>query len=324
MKVKLHLIVPSPHPVRTSWDEGKMEELSQSIQEQGVVVPVKLRPVDDKYEIVYGQRRVEAARQAGLYEIEAIVEEVDNGDMLVQALIENVVREDLGPMDTARGLKALQEATGWSQPEIARRGIMSQPQVTRLLALLREPEEIINKMGAINNTSGIISDGRLVNSPVTEGHIRETRRPGLSDGDRIDIIRKVEREGLTCKQTRYVADAISRVPDDRLAKLKLLDTPVVRDKEAWTALAGFRKEQVEAKEAEVYDHLDDLNVKAFVEVIRVATSGIREQWRLVEKGLVGAEHMPYLAGRLRRLATELNAKAEQLEEKRAEEVDERC
>lgn len=289
-----------------------MEELSQSIQEQGVVVPVKLRPVDDKYEIVYGQRRVEAARQAGLYEIEAIVEEVDNGDVLVQALIENVVREDLGPMDTARGLKALQEATGWGQREIERRGIMSHVKVGRFLALLKEPEEIQEKMGG----------GTRCTTTVSMRHVTETRQAGLSENDRVDVIRKASRESLTAKQTRYVADAVKRVEHDRLAKLKLLDTPVVRDQEIWTALAGFRKEQVEAKEAKVYDHLDDLNVKAFVDVIRVATSGLREQWQLVEKGLVGAEHMPYLAGRLRRLADELNSKAEYLEEKRAEEVDE--
>ena len=318
MRIKLNLIIPSPHPVRTSWDEGKMEELSQSIQEQGVIVPVKLRPVGDKYEIVYGQRRVEAARKAGLYEIEALVEEVDNGDMLVQALIENVVREDLGPMDTARGLKALQEATGWSAREMARRGVMGKDYIGRLLLLLDEPEEIQSKL------SGLHGNGCIPGiHPITERHARAARVVGLSDNDRIDVIRKVEREKLNSAQTRYVADAVKRVEHDRLAKIKLLETPVVRDQEAWTALASFRKERVEVKEAKVYDHLDDLNVKAFTEVLRMATSSIREQWQLVEKGLVGVEHMPYLASRLRRLATELNAKAEYLEGKRAEEVDER-
>ena len=315
MKVKLNLIRVSPHPVRTSWDEGKMEELTQSIQEQGVVVPVKLRPVNGEYEIVYGQRRVEAARQAGMWEIEAIVEEVGNGDVLVQALIENVVREDLGPMDTARGLKALQEATGWSIREMGRRGIMSYSLISRLLLLLEEPKEIQERL--------IDGDGvTRCNTSVSMRHVTEAREAGLSDNDKVDVIRKVEREGLTAKQTRQVADAVKRVENNRLAKLKLLETPVVRNAEIWTALAGFKKEQVEAKEAKVYEHLDDLNVKAFAAAISTATAGIREQWQIVEKGLVGPEHMPYLASRLRRLATELNSKAEYLEEKRAEEFDE--
>ena len=65
MKIPLDLIAPSPTPVRTTWDEDKMNELAQSIKEQGVIVPVKVRPVNGHYELVYGHRRTEASRRAG-------------------------------------------------------------------------------------------------------------------------------------------------------------------------------------------------------------------------------------------------------------------
>ena len=120
--------------------------------------------------------------------------------MLVQALIENVVREDLGPMDTARGLKALQDVTGWSAREMGRRGLMSHEHASRLLLLLNEPEEIQGKLAGLHgNGCGTVPH------LVTERHVSMARQSGLSDNDKVDVIRKVEREGLTAKQTRYVA-----------------------------------------------------------------------------------------------------------------------
>jgi ParB family chromosome partitioning protein len=142
MKVKLRDIVPSARPVRLAKDTVKMEELTRSVKEQGMIAPIKVRPAGGRYEVVYGHRRVEAARRAGLEEIEALIEEMDDTRALVEALVENIQREDMKPLDTARALRMLMDETGWSQREVERRGIVSQARVSQLLALLEEPEEI--------------------------------------------------------------------------------------------------------------------------------------------------------------------------------------
>ena len=110
--LNIDLIQPSPNPIRKTWDDDKMDELAQSIKEQGLIVPVKVRPTDNAhYEVVYGHRRVEACRRAGLDKVEAIIEGMDDTDTLIQALIENVQREDMNPIDKGKALVRLQEQT---------------------------------------------------------------------------------------------------------------------------------------------------------------------------------------------------------------------
>lgn len=148
-----------------------------------------------------GHRRAEACRRSGHTHIEAVVEGLDDPTALIQGLIENVVREDLGPLDTARALKILQDETGWSTRDMAAQGFMSRGQVSRLLSLLDESEEVqqllVTPAGVtIGDTSGAI----------TERHVREARRSGLSETDRVTVLRKAAREGLTAAQTREGAD----------------------------------------------------------------------------------------------------------------------
>jgi ParB/RepB/Spo0J family partition protein len=321
MQIALSRIKSSPQPVRSSWDEQKLVELTQSIKEHGLLQAVKVRPVGDEYEVVFGHRRVEACRRLGLTHIEAVVEGVDDSTALVQALIENVVREDLNSADKAEGLQALKDVTGWSSAELARQVGMSPAYTGYLLRLLEEPAEIVNQIRMSNIHDVNILDESHINSPITEFHVRAIRDVGLSDEDKIAVLNKAAREGLTAAQTRNVALAFKRVENDFKAKRNLSELPLVRNRETLDVLVGYRKERVEKEEAKVYDHLDDLNVKAFVDAITTARVNIRAQWQLVDKDLIGAEHMPYLAKRLRTLAAELNSKASQLEKMREEEVD---
>jgi ParB family chromosome partitioning protein len=293
-----------------------MKELTQSIKEHGLLQAVKVRPVGDEYEVVFGHRRVKACRRLELTHIEAVVEGVDDPTALIQGLIENVVREDLSAMDKARGLKALKDATGWNDEDIERHGVMIQQTANRLLKLLEEPEEVQQML-----TRPIGNHTRRVNSgSITAKHVELIRGAKLSESDRIAVLNKAAREGLTAAQTREVADAFKRVENDFQAKRNLSELPLVRNRETLDVLVGYRKEKAEKKEAKVLDHLDDLNVKAFVDAITAARVNIRAQWQLVDKNLIGAEHMPYLAKRLRMLAAELNSKADKLEKMREEEV----
>lgn len=211
--IELHLIDDSSHAIRSAWDEDALDELVQSIEEQGVIVPVKLRVVADRYEIVYGHRRVEAARRAGLTVIPAIIEGLDDADAMVQALIENLQREDLGPMDLARALQALKETTGWSNKEIGRQGIISRSYTGRLLALLDEPREIQDRLRGVAQ-----------GYPLTEGHVRLARQAGTTPEERVAVIEKAADEELTRKQTRCVAESVVAA-QSALRKQYLLEEP---------------------------------------------------------------------------------------------------
>lgn len=209
LKIALSLIQGSPSPVRTTWDEEKLNELAQSLKEQGLIQPIKVRPIGDEYEIVYGHRRVEAARRAEFVEIDALVEGMDDQQALIQALIENLQREDMTPMDTAKGLRALKDFTGWSQHEMARQGIMEQTRISQLLALLSDPEPI---------------QEILKNNSSLEAHARLTRQVLTDDSLKIAVLRKAADESLSSEQTRRVAQSVANAPGEH-AKQVLIEQP---------------------------------------------------------------------------------------------------
>lgn len=213
MRIALTQIHSSPHPVRTSWDEDKLNELTESIREYGVIQPIKVRPNANGYEIVYGHRRTEAARRAGLTDIDAIVEGLDDQTTLIQALIENVQREDMSPLDTARGLKALKDVTGWSNREIERRGIMSNMSISEHLLLLNETEEVQQMLTQVH-------DGHA-EPQISVKHIHEARRVLTSPIDKIAVLQKAADEGLTVTQMRKVAESVAAAPSEQAKRVIL-------------------------------------------------------------------------------------------------------
>ena len=174
-----------------------------------------------EYEIVYGHRRVEAARRANLTEIEAIVEGVDDTAALVQALIENVQREDMPPVDEASGYRLILDETGWSVEALARRVGKAFGHIYNMLSLLEESpkvhELLVKKQGGRQDADP--------GSGITERHIREVRRGlGLPVDTREAVLEKAFEEGLTSTQTRNVAETIARTTNPERRKA-LLETP---------------------------------------------------------------------------------------------------
>ncbi|MAF27483.1 MAG: ParB/RepB/Spo0J family partition protein [Gemmatimonadota bacterium] len=148
-------VVPNPDQPRRDFDEEGLERLAESIQERGVLQPILVRRVaEDRYEIVAGERRWRAAMQAGFRAIPAIVRETSDEDLLTLALIENLVREDLNPMEEARAFQKLQQSTGWTQEEIGRQVGKSRVHVANTLRLLQLPEDLQAEVG-----SGVFSAG---------------------------------------------------------------------------------------------------------------------------------------------------------------------
>ena len=140
--LRISSVEPKRDQPRTAFDEEKLMELSESIREHGIIQPIAVRETQPGlYEIIAGERRWRAARMAGLTEIPAVIKAVDDREAAELALVENLQREDLSPMEEARGYKALMESYGLTQESAAERVGKSRPVVANALRLLRLPED---------------------------------------------------------------------------------------------------------------------------------------------------------------------------------------
>jgi ParB family chromosome partitioning protein len=184
----LELIRPNPEQPRTRFDPASITSLAASIADAGIVQPLIVRPLPDgRYELIAGERRWRAAREAGVQTVPAIVRDEAEADRLQTALIENVAREDLSPVDEARACAALVEDLGLSKEELARRLGRSRSAISNLLRLLDLPDEVLELLA-----SGELSEGhgrailqvsdqekrtRLAKQAASEGwSVRETER----------------------------------------------------------------------------------------------------------------------------------------------------
>ncbi len=150
--INIASIVPNPYQPRTEFDASALADLAASIAAHGVLQPVMVRPQGGgRYELVAGERRFRAAQQAGLTQIPAVVREMSDEDALVVALIENIQREDLNPVEAARGYRQLMQQFHLTQMELAKQIGKAQPTIAHALGLLKLPDEI----------QATISDGQL-------------------------------------------------------------------------------------------------------------------------------------------------------------------
>jgi ParB family transcriptional regulator, chromosome partitioning protein len=154
-ELPVELIKPNPKQPRTRFDGEALAGLAASIESSGVVQPLLVRPLHDgSYELIAGERRWRAAQQAGLEKVPAIVRDPEQAERLQVALIENMVREDLNPVEEARACAALVEDLGLSKEELARRIGRSRPSVSNLVRLLDLPDEVLALL-----ESGGLSEG---------------------------------------------------------------------------------------------------------------------------------------------------------------------
>jgi ParB family chromosome partitioning protein len=143
-ELPVELIKPNPDQPRTSFEPEALAALAASIEATGVVQPLLVRPLPDgSYELVAGERRWRAAQQAGLEKVPAVVRDQVESERLQAALIENMVREDLNPVEEARACATLVEELGLTKEELARRVGRSRPAVSNLIRLLELPDETL-------------------------------------------------------------------------------------------------------------------------------------------------------------------------------------
>ena len=177
-ELPVETIKPNPNQPRTKIDPESLDGLASSIEANGVVQPLLVRPLPDgSYELIAGERRWRAARKAGLAKVPAVVRDQELAERLQVALIENMVREDLNPVDEARACAALVDDLGLSKEELARRVGRSRPAVSHLIRLLDLPDEALDLL-----ESGELSEGHGKALLAAEGN--DVRRQLARDAAR--------------------------------------------------------------------------------------------------------------------------------------------
>jgi ParB family chromosome partitioning protein len=176
-ELPVEVIKPNPNQPRTKIDPESLTALASSIEANGVVQPLLVRPLPDgSYELIAGERRWRAAQAAGLTKVPAVVRDQELAERLQVALIENMVREDLNPVDEARACAALVDELGLSKEDLARRVGRSRPAVSNLIRLLDLPDETLE----------LLESGEL-----SEGHGR-----ALLTADGNDVRRRLARDAV--------------------------------------------------------------------------------------------------------------------------------
>jgi ParB family chromosome partitioning protein len=200
IQVDPHSIVPNPRQPRTHFDEDHLSELVHSVREFGVLQPVVVRTnADGEYELIMGERRTRAAREAGLTEIPAIVRETADEDLLRDALLENLHRSELNPLEEASAYQQLLEDFGITQEELATRIGRSRPQISNTIRLLRLPVPVQQRVAA-----GVLS----------AGHARAIL--SVDDPERMQrLADKVVNEDLSVRATEAAAKALPTASGSR-------------------------------------------------------------------------------------------------------------
>jgi len=222
-EIAIDLIDPSSLQPRTLFDDAKLEELAKSISANGVVQPVLLRRKGGRFELVAGERRWRAAQRAGLTRIPAVVQNVSDDKVLEIALIENIQREDLNPIEEARAYKKLIETLGLTQETVAERVGRDRSYVTNYLRLLKLPDDIQQLLQIGRISTGHARTLLGAEHPDVQRRIaRKVIEQDLSVRATEQMVRKAgeaaKREGASAKPRTQEVDANVRAAESKLRR----------------------------------------------------------------------------------------------------------
>ncbi|MFC7687421.1 ParB/RepB/Spo0J family partition protein [Ureibacillus sp. GCM10028918] len=245
-KIDVQKLVVNPFQPRKKFDNEAIEELAQSIIEHGIIQPIVVRRKGKKFEIVVGERRFRAAKFANLSEIPAIVRDLTEDQMMELAILENLQREDLTPIEEAEAYQSLIEKLNFTQEELAKRLGKSRPYITNHLRLLTLPEEVRD----------LVNSGEL-----TMGHGRTLL--GLKNKRRIpEVAEKVIKHGLNVRQLealiKQLNEEVSRETEKPVNKDIFVQATETQLREYFGTNVQIRKSKNKGKiEIEFYSE-DDL------------------------------------------------------------------
>jgi ParB family transcriptional regulator, chromosome partitioning protein len=209
-RVPIAEIRPNPHQPRRFFDDDRIAELAESIRQQGILQPLLVRKVDQGYELIVGERRLRAAQRAGLDRVPVVIREVTDAESMEMALVENIQREDLTPIEEALAYRQLMDELHLTQEDVAIRVGKSRPVITNLLRVLSLPDEIKDE----------VDRGHL-----TVGHARSLLALGTPE-EQIDMARQVMRHGLSVRETETLVAQRVSPPDEPAPGDTAGDTPV--------------------------------------------------------------------------------------------------
>ena len=209
--ININEIKPNQNQPRKSFNEEKLEELAASIIENGLIQPVILRKADKGYEIVAGERRWRACRKAGLKEIPCIIREFADEQNMLIAIIENMQREDLNPVEEAEGLNQMIVNFGMTQEQVSKSVGKSRPYITNALRLLKLPSEIREM---------------LLANQLSAGHARAIA--GISDTEKqIQLAEYAIKEGLSVREIEKIIKE-ENAPKKKISRKKAEKSADVR------------------------------------------------------------------------------------------------
>lgn len=201
------VIEPDPNQPRQVFDEAKIDELASSLKEHGIIQPLVVRMVGDVYRLVAGERRLRAALRAGLEQVPVVLKEMDDREAMEISLVENLQREELGPLEQALAFQRLVEEFDLTQEEVARRVGKSRPEVANTIRLLKlEPE-----------VKALVSSGAL-----SGGHGRAL--VSLERDAQVRLAKMVALKGLSVRKTEEAVGAEAK----RAEKQRNVSSPVRR------------------------------------------------------------------------------------------------
>ncbi|MCS7264826.1 MAG: ParB/RepB/Spo0J family partition protein [Armatimonadetes bacterium] len=190
----INSIQPNPFQPRQKFNEEELEDLAMSIKIHGLLQPIIVRPKEGSYELVAGERRWRAAQMAGLKEIPAIVRTCSDDELLALALVENLQREDLNPLEEAQAYKTLMEKFGLTQEAIAELLSKSRATIANTVRLLGLPQPI----------KQALRDGQ-----ITEGHARALLAAG-DEGIMMEVFQQILKIGLSVRQTENLIQRLTK------------------------------------------------------------------------------------------------------------------
>lgn len=207
-RIPVEQLFPNPDQPRRHFDETALAELAASIREKGVIQPLIVRPRADGYEIVAGERRWRAAQRAQVHDVPVVIRDFTDTEVLEIAIIENIQRADLNPVEEAAGYRALMDRFGHTQEKLAEAMGKSRSHIANLLRLLNLPDEV----------QTMLRDGRL-----SAGHARAL----VTAHDPVGLARKVISQGLNVRQTEALSKAVAAPKPVARARDKDADVKVL-------------------------------------------------------------------------------------------------
>lgn len=201
VKLSINDIEPNKNQPRKNFDEDSLAELADSIAQHGVIQPLLVRPMPDgSYQLVAGERRWRAARMAGLFEVPVVIKELSDSETMEMALIENLQREDLNPIEEAEGLQLLMDTYGLTQEEAANRVGRSRPAVANALRLLALPATVLE----------LTRDGK-----ISAGHARALLA-FQDESQMFQVVELILKKGISVREVERLAKAASKQPKEKI------------------------------------------------------------------------------------------------------------